>query len=372
MDFELSEEQELLHSGLRELLASACDAHRVRATAYDGDGRDPELWKTLADAGWTALVVPEADGGAGLRFEDLIVVLEEAGRAVLPLPLTTTLLGARILARASASPLRSDLLARIASGSASVTLALSGSPGGNDEGAGCSAERDGDRWRLTGSHAFVPHGPLADIALVEASLPDGGPGLFVLPTDASEITYTDLQVMDCSVRQYEMVLNGATVPAEAGILEPATGRKAIDGLLDEWRAALAAETLGACERLLEMTIAYAKEREQFGRPIGSNQAVKTRVAEMAATVERMRAAIYHAAVKIDADAEDKVLAVAMAKVATATPGAALASQAIHVHGGIGYTWEHDVHLYFKRIKSNELLLGDGMAHLARVADAVLS
>ena len=145
----------------------------------------------------------------------------------------------------------------------------------------------------------------------------------------------------------------------------------IDDLLDEWRAALAAETLGASERLLEMTVAYAKEREQFGRPIGANQAVKARIAEMAATVERMRAAIYHAAVKIDDAAEDRALAVAMAKVATATPGALVASQAIHVHGGIGYTWEHDVHLYFKRIKSNELLLGDGMAHLARIADAVL-
>jgi alkylation response protein AidB-like acyl-CoA dehydrogenase len=142
-------------------------------------------------------------------------------------------------------------------------------------------------------------------------------------------------------------------------------------LLDEWRAALAAESLGAAERLLELTVAYAKERVQFGRPIGANQAVKVRIADMGAAVERMRAAVYHAAVKIDAGAEDRALAAAMAKVATAAPGAWVGSQAIHVHGGIGYTWEHDAHLYFKRLKSNELLLGDEMHHLARVADAVL-
>ena len=371
MDFELSEEQKLLHNGLRELLTGACDARRVRTTAYDGDGRDPELWKTLADAGWTAVVVPEANGGAGLRFEDLVVVLEEAGRAALPLPLTTTLVAARALARAPERPPRSDLLAAIASGSASVTLAFSGSPGGNDESGGCSAEHHGDGWRLSGSRAFVPFGPLADEALVEAALPDGGRGLFSVRTDATGVAWTDLQVMDRSTRQYEMTLDGTPVATDASLFGADDAGPVIDDLLDEWRAGLAAETLGASERLLEMSVAYAKEREQFGRPIGANQAVKARIAEMGATVERMRAAIYHAAVKIDAGAEDRALAVAMAKVATATPGAALASQAIHVHGGIGYTWEHDVHLYFKRIKSNELLLSDGMAHLARVADAVL-
>ena len=212
MDFELSEEQELLRSGLRELLSRACDTRRVRAVAYDSSkASDPALWKTLADAGWTAVVVPEANGGAGLRFEDLILVLEEAGRAVLPLPLTTTLLAARTLARAPDSSLRSDLLAAIAGGSASATLALSGSPGGNDDNGGCTAQREGDRWRLSGSRAFVPFGPLADEALVEAALPDEARGLFAIRTDATGIGWSDLQVMDRSAPQYEMALDGARV-----------------------------------------------------------------------------------------------------------------------------------------------------------------
>jgi alkylation response protein AidB-like acyl-CoA dehydrogenase len=372
MDFDLSEDQELLRNGLRELLGRACDIRHVRAVAYDGDGRDPELWKALADAGWTGVIIPEADGGAGLRFEELILVLEEAGRAVLPLPLTTTLLAARTIARAPAGPSRSDLLSRIGGGSASATLALRGAPEDwNGERPGCVAERDGEGWRLSGSHTFVPYGPIADLALLEAALPQGGRGLFVVPAGADGITWVDLQVMDRSAPQYEMTLEAVTVASEASISAAEDAGPVIDLLLDEWRAALCAESLGVGERLLELTVAYAKDREQFGRPIGANQAVKARIAEMAAAVERMRAAVYHAAVKIDAGTEDQGLAVAMAKVATAAPGAFVGSEAIHVHGGIGYTWEHDLHLYFKRIKSNELLLGDGTTNLARVAEAVL-
>jgi alkylation response protein AidB-like acyl-CoA dehydrogenase len=364
MDFELSEAQELMRSGLRQLLDRECDAARVRGVAYDGDGRDAELWQSLAEAGWTGIAVPEAGGGAGGRFEDLVLVYEEAGRAVLPLPLTTTLLASRAIARAKAAE-RNETLSRIASGAASVTLALSTRPDLRD-GPGCAAERDGSGWRLAGSIGFVPYGPLADVALVEASLSDGTRGLFLMRTDASGASWTELQLMDRTTRQYDLSLDRA----ETSLLSD-DASQAIDDLAQEWSAALAAESLGAAQRMLELTVAYAKERVQFGRPIGTNQAVKWRVAEMGAAVERMRAAVYHAAVKIDADAAERAVAIAMAKVATAAPGAFVGSQAIHVHGGIGYTWEHDLHLYFKRIKSNELLLGDGTYHLARIAEAVL-
>ena len=369
MDFELSDEQVLMRSGLRELLDRSCDASRVRAVAYDGDGRDGELWRALADAGWTAVTVPEAEGGAGLRFEDLIGVLEEAGRVVLPLPLTTTLLAARALVRAPADTSRADVLSRIAAGTASVTLALNDTSAGpsGDRPAGCTAERKGESWRLDGSHTFVPYGTLADLMLIEARIGEDGAGLFLVPTAEAGVSWTDLQAVDRTTRQYDCSLAGVVVAGEARV----GGSEEIELLLDEWRAALAAETLGACDRMLEMTVAYAKNRTQFGRPIGANQAVKARIAEMGAAVERMRAAVYHAAVQIDAEAEDRGLAIAMAKAATAAPGAFVGSQAIHVHGGIGYTWEHDLHLYFKRVKSNELLLGDATASLARVADAVL-
>ncbi|MGB2694331.1 MAG: acyl-CoA dehydrogenase family protein [Dehalococcoidia bacterium] len=370
MDFELSEEQQLMRSGLRELLERACDIRHVRAVAYDSpQASDADLWRALADAGWTAVAVPEADGGAGLRFEDVALVIEQAGRAVLPAPLTTTLLASRSIARSPETSIRSDLLARIVSGEASVTLALRGSPNDwNGERPSLTAERSDEGWRLSGTSAFVPYGPEADVVLTEAETRHGR-ALVALPT--SEAASTGLQTMDPTAPQYEIALDGVVVPPDASLLGDTDASEEIDRLVDEWRVALAAETLGACERALELSVAYAKDRVQFDRPIGSNQAVKARIAEMAGTVERMRAAVYHAAVKIDAEAPDRVLAVAMAKAATATPGAWVASQAIHVHGGIGYTWEHDLHLYFKRIKANELLLGDGMASLARVADAVL-
>lgn len=362
MDFELSDDQELMRNGLRDLLSRACGIRHVRAVAYDGDHRDDELWQTLAGAGWTAVTVPEADGGAGLRFEELIVVVEEAGRAVLPLPLTTTLLAARAIAQAPDGAMRSDLLARIAAGDAMVTIALRDA----DRDEAGTAQRDGDGWRLEARYSFVPHGPLADLVLIEA-----GRGLIVLPASAAGLNWTDIGAMDRTVPRYELSVSDARVDPNVSLYGNADVGHAIDGLADEWRAALAAENLGACQRMLELSVEYAKDRLQFGRPIGTNQAVKWRIADMGAAVERMRAAVYHAAVKIDAGGEDRALAVAMAKAAASAPGAFVGSQAIHVHGGIGYTWEHDLHIYFKRVKSNELLLGDSYASLARVADAVL-
>ena len=200
MDFDLNENQEEMRNALRTLLQGACDIRHVRQVAYDGDGRDPGLWKALAEGGWTALMIPEAEGGSGLRFEDFIVALEESGRAVLPVPLTTTLLAGRTIEKAPAGAARSDLMKQIASGATSMTLAL---------GEGVKAEAAGANWKLSGKLEFVPYGPLAASALVEAGLPDGKRGLFIVPTGAAGINWLDLDVMDRTVRQYEMALGGS-------------------------------------------------------------------------------------------------------------------------------------------------------------------
>ncbi|HXR35620.1 MAG TPA: acyl-CoA dehydrogenase family protein [Candidatus Binataceae bacterium] len=362
MDFDLNENQEEMRTAVRALLTGACDIRHVRQVAYDGDGRDPSLWKALAEGGWTALMVPEAEGGAGLRFEDFIVLLEESGRAVVPVPLTTTLLAGRVIAAAPAGPARTDLLKRIATGATSFTLAL---------GEGVKAEAAGGNWRLTGKLEFVPYGPLAGAALVEAKLPDGKSGLFAVPTDAAGLSWLDLDVMDRTVRQHEMTLASVSVAGSASIFGSADASGAIETLIAEWRAALAAESLGVAEKMIEMSVAYVKERVQFGKPVGSNQAVKVRIAEMGAIIDRLRSAVYYAAWAIDSNVPERKVAIAMAKAAASAPGALLGSQAIHVHGGIGFTWEYDLHLYFKRIKSNELLLGDTSAALQQIADEVL-
>ncbi|HKD69011.1 MAG TPA: acyl-CoA dehydrogenase family protein [Candidatus Binataceae bacterium] len=362
MDFDLNENQQELRSALRSLFEGACDIRHVRQVAYDGDGRDPALWKALSEGGWTALMVPEAEGGSGLRFEDFIVLLEESGRAVAPVPLSTTLLAGRLIANAPAGPARSDTLRQIAAGTASFTLAL---------GEGVKAEATGGNWRLDGKLEFVPYGPLAATVLVEAALLDGKRGLFALPTDATGVKWLDLDVMDRTVRQHEMTLSNASVAAAASIFGTADASAAIQILVDEWRAALAAESLGVAEKMIELSVAYVKERVQFGKPVGSNQAVKVRIAEMGAVIDRLRSAVYYAAWAIDSNVPERKVAIAMAKAAASGPGAFVGTQAIHVHGGIGFTWEYDLHLYFKRIKSNELLLGDTSAALQQIADEVL-
>ena len=362
MDFDLNENQQEMRNALRSLFEGACDIRHVRQVAYDGDGRDPGLWKALSEGGWTALMVPEAEGGSGLRFEDFIVLLEEAGRAVAPVPLTTTLLAGRLITNAPPNAARGELLKQITNGASSFTLAL---------GEGVKAEAAGGNWRLSGKLEFVPYGPLAVAALVEAALPDTKRALFVVPTNAAGIQWLDLEAMDRTARLYEMTLSNVSVGGTASVFGNADAGPAIDTLLGEWRAALAAESLGVAEKMTELSVAYVKERVQFGKPVGSNQAVKVRIAEMGAVIDRLRSAVYYAAWAIDSNVPERKVAIAMAKAAASAPGAFLGSQAIHVHGGIGFTWEYDLHLYFKRIKSNELLLGDTSASLQQIADEVL-
>jgi alkylation response protein AidB-like acyl-CoA dehydrogenase len=366
MDLELSEEQEQLAEGLRGLLEGSGDIKRVRRISYegDGDGSDPELWEELVKNGWTTAAVPEQAGGLGLGFEEAMVIAIEAGRSVLHLPLCETLLAARVAERA-ASDAGARLLGEIADGK-SVTLAVGPSTGGiNDADDGVRASADG---QLTGLLRSVPFGPLTDRCLVEAELEGGGVGIFVLPSDAPGVEWRNRRAMDESVRRFDLELSGAE---GASLFGDSDARSETLRVVDEWRVLLAAQSEGSCRRLVEMTAEYVKERQQFGRPVGSNQAVKVRVAEMGAAVEKMRAAIYFAALAVEQDLEERALAVSMAKIESGVPGAFVATQAIHTHGAIGYTWEQDVHLFVKRVKSNELLLGAGHEALERVATLVV-
>lgn len=365
MDLELSEEQEQLAQGLRGLLEGSGDVKRVRRIAYDSDGRDPELWEELFKNGWSTATLPETAGGLGLGFEEAMVIAVETGRSVLHLPLCETLLAARVAGRASGDP-ADRLLGEIASGS-SVTIAVGPAAGGFNDDARDPVRASADG-QLTGLARSVPFGPQAQHCLVEAELEEGGNGLFALPCDAPGARWRERRAMDESVRRFDLELDAA---AGASLFGAADARDEILRLLDEWRVLLGAQTEGACRQLVEMTADYVKEREQFGRPVGSNQAVKVRIAEMGAAVEKMRAAIYFAALAVEQDLEERALAVAMAKIETGAPGAFVGTQAIHTHGAIGYTWEQDVHLFVKRVKSNELLLGTGHEMLGRVADLVV-
>jgi len=364
VNLELSEEQEQLAEGLRELLVGSGDIGRVRRFAYEGGGYDGELWEQLAKQGWTSASLPETAGGLGLGFEEALVIAIEAGRAVLHLPLCETLIASRIAGQA-AGEAGEPLLREIAAGH-SVTLALGASAGGiNDADDGVQTDGAG---RLVGSLRSVPFGPLADRCLVEAELASGRTALFALACKAEGVEWRERRAMDESVPRFDLELAGASA---ASLFGDADARSAIERLTDEWRVLLGAQSEGACRRLVEMTADYVKKREQFGRPVGSNQAVKVRVAEMGAAVEKMRAALYFAALAVEEESEERSLAVAMAKAETGVPGGFVATQAIHTHGAIGYTWEQDVHLFVKRVKSNELLLGAGHEMLERIANIVV-
>ena len=363
MELELNEEQGLLQAGLRQLLEGACDLRRVRRHSYDGDGRDPELWRELAANGWAASCVPEPLDGGGLGFEEAAIVALESGRALLHQPLIETLLAARALERAGCeAPLR-----EIAADGVSATLAVLeqsrdfASAPESPRARPCEAG-----WKLAGEHHGVPFGPLAQRCLVEAELESGKDALLWVRTDQPGVSWREVGAMDRTVRRYVLTLEAVEVPREF-----AAANGVFDELADEWRVLLAAQTQGASARLVEMTVDYAKKREQFGRPIGSNQAVKVRLALASAAVERMLAAVYHAALKIEQGAPDRGRAAAMAKLETAAPGSEVATQGIHVHGALGYTWEQDVQLFAKRIKSNEILLGSDADCLERIAQTIL-
>jgi alkylation response protein AidB-like acyl-CoA dehydrogenase len=363
MDLELSEEQEHLGEGLRSLLEGSGGERRMRRVAYEGDGSDPELWGQLVGNGWTTALLPESAGGLGLGFEEALVIAIECGRHVLHLPLCETLLATRVALQAG--PAGGDLLEAVAAG-ARLTLAVGGDiPGQNDADDGI-ARLDGEG-RLQGRVRSVAFGPLANRCLVEAKRPDGSTALVDLACDAAGAHWTERGAMDLSVRRFDLDLSGAPTSD----LFEGDARGQAERLADEWRVLMAAQTEGACRRMLELTADYVKRREQFGRPVGSNQAVKVRLAEMAAAVERLRAALYLAALAVQNESDERPLVVAMAKAQAAEPGAFVATQAIHAHGAIGYTWEQDVHLFAKRVKTNELLLGAGAEMMGRIADLVI-
>ena len=364
MDLELSEEQEQLAQGLRELLVGSGDIARMRRVAYEGDGQDEELWEELVKQGWSGASLPEASGGLALGFEETLVIAIETGHSLLHLPLCETLLATRAAGRAT-SEAAARLLRAIADGAA-ITLAVGAAAGGiNDAEDGVRAA-PGDH--VSGSLRSVPFGPLATHCLLEAENGNGGTDLFVVACDAEGVEWRARQAMDESVPRFDLELREASAEPLFG---DADAGDEIQRMTDEWRVLLGAQSEGACRRLVEMTADYVKKREQFGRPVGSNQAVKVRVAEMGAAVEKMRAALYFAALAVEQDLEERALAVAMAKLETGVPGAFVATQAIHTHGAIGYTWEQDVHLFVKRVKSNELLLGSEHEMLGRIGDLVV-
>jgi len=374
MDFAFSEEQDMLRRSARDFLTKEVSSKVVRRLMESDDSYDPGLWKKIADLGWTALGIPEAYGGVG-TFLDLIVVLEEAGRALLPGPFFATMgLAVPALIESGTEAQKKEALGSIASGEARATLAMT-EPSGRWDAGGItlSAKPVGGGWQLDGVKLFVPDAAHADYIVVAARTRgenEQGISLFLVKGQPKGMTVTPLKTLDMTRRWSEVRFDGVQLEANALMGAVDTAWPRLRRALEWGIAALCAEMVGGAQKVLETSTDYAKTRHQFGKPIGIYQAVSHKLADMLVLSESGRSATYYAAWTVEADAPDRALAGSMAKAYVSDAYRKIAGDGIQVHGGIGFTWEHDMHLYFKRAKASEVTLGDATYHRELVAQAL--
>ena len=365
MNFAFSEEQEELRRITRQFLEAKSPEPEVRAQMDTTDGYDPAVWSQMAnELGLQSLIVPEEHGGQGFTYVELTVVLEEMGRALLCAPFfSTVVLATNTLVHSGDEAAQKDLLPGIASGETIATVAFTEPNGRWDEsGIEATATKAGDGWTIDGTKMFVIDGHVANLVIVAAkSQADGGQGvsLFKVDGDAEGLTRTALSTMDQTRKQAKLEFSG--VPATL-IGTDGGGWDTLDRVLDLAAVGLAAEQVGGAQKVLEMAVQYAKDRVQFGRPIGSFQAIKHKCADMLLEVESAKSAAYYAA-WCAAELNEELPEVAcLAKAYCSEAYFHAAAENIQIHGGIGFTWEHRAHLYFKRAKSSELLFGDPTYH----------
>ncbi|MGH9214095.1 MAG: acyl-CoA dehydrogenase family protein [Acidimicrobiales bacterium] len=361
MNFAFSEEQEELRRIVRQFLDAKSPESEVRRLMETTEGYDPAVWQQMAqELGLQSLIIPEDFGGQGFTYIELIVVLEEMGRSLLCAPyFSTVALATNVLLHAGDDAAKKDLLPGIAAGETIATLAFTEESGRWDEaGITMPATKAGNGWTLSGTKMFVVDGHTADLILVAART-DTGVSLFRVNADAAGLTRTALATMDQTRKQakVEFEHTPATLIGTEG-----EGWTVLERVLDLAAVALAAEQVGGGQCCLDMSVAYAKERVQFGRPIGSFQAIKHKCADMLLEVESAKSAAYYAA-WCAAELNDELGEVAcLAKAYCSEAYFHAAAENIQIHGGIGFTWEHPAHLYFKRAKSSELLFGDPSYH----------
>ena len=364
----------MLRRSAREFLAKECSPKVVRRVMETEDGYDAALWKKIADLGWTALGIPEQYGGVG-TFLDLVVVLEEAGRALLPGPFFSTMgLAVPALIEAGSEAQKKEVLGAIAAGSARATLALTEPSGRWDaEGVSLTATQAGGGWRLDGVKLFVPDAAVADYMVIVARTRgegEDGISLFLVKGRPEGMTIKSLETLDMTRKWSEVRFDDVELGADALMGPQDKAWPRLRRALEWSTGALCAEMVGGVQKVLETSTEYAKTRHQFGKPIGIYQAVSHKIADMLVMSESGRSATYYAAWAVDADAPDRSLASSMAKAYVSDAYRKVAGDGIQVHGGIGFTWEHDMHLYFKRAKSSEVTLGDATYHRELVAQAL--
>ena len=367
MNFTFTEEQLLLQESARQFFAGNSDSAAVRRAMNSEDGFDAAIWSRLVnDMGWAGIAVPEAYGGLGLGQLEVAIVQQETGRTLCASPFFSSVcLAIPALLAAANEAQKQHWLPLLLSGhtAALANTGRRGQPGLNGIDALLTPSADGG-FTLSGEAGFVVFGHVADLLLVAARAPgstgDSGVSLIALARDSAGLRVEKRVAMDLTRPYASLYFDQVAVPASAVLGTAGQAGPALQRTLALGNIALAAEQVGSAEQCLSFTVDYAKQRVQFGRPIGSFQAVKHKLADMMVQIEAAKSAVYYAACAADEDPAQLFEAAAVAKSFASDIFAKCAGDAIQLHGGIGFTWEHDAHLYFKRARASANLLGDAL------------
>jgi alkylation response protein AidB-like acyl-CoA dehydrogenase len=371
MDFDLNKAQKLLQQSARDFFARECKPERVRElmatdTAYDGG-----LWRAMADQGWTGLIIPEEFGGLGLSLVDLIAVSEEMGRACLPGPFLSTLWAAALIDRAGGDGQRKQYLEPIAAGDMKATVALLEEDADwNPESVQLRAEKEGKGFRLRGRKEFVTDAEVADLIICVAR---GNDGLVLAPVEkgAKGMKIAATPGVDATRKLYSVEFEDVVAPEADALAFNTRTLDAVESATATAVVALCAEMLGGMQWTLENAVEYAKTRQQFGKPIGVYQAVQHQLADMFLMTEGARSATYYAAWAVSENDPSAKLAVSVAKACCSDAAREVGNRGAQVHGGIGFTWEHNLQVYYKRAKASEIMFGDANYHREEIARKVV-
>jgi alkylation response protein AidB-like acyl-CoA dehydrogenase len=371
VDLEFTSDQEELRDSVRSFLQKECPPDLVRSVIETGEPAK-ELWASMVALDWPGLAIPEDDGGVGLSFVETAVVAEELGRVIAPGPLLTTMSQFVPLVReVGTDDQRHTFLSKVASGELTGCVALADHPRRWSIGdLTMEAEPDGNDFVLTGTKfGVMADGTTDELAVIARAA--GGFGVFLVPV--AQATLTPVTALDPSRPLSTVTLDHVHVPRERVLGEPGSDatKLGITRALEEATVAIALETVGACDTLFQMVLAYVKDRHQFGVPIGSFQAVKHKMTDMYVYVERARSLCYYAAGAIENDDPSRPIAVAMAKSASDDCQRRVVQDAFQSFGGIGYTWEHDAHMFFKRAKTGGAMFGGSATHAVETAKLLL-
>ena len=363
MNFGFTEEQDLLRKTARVFIDEQAPLAVARGALERGESHAADLWRCFGELGWTGLCTPESYGGAGLSLVELCILVEELGRNLVPVPFVPHAIAAIAVLELGTSVQRERILPRLVSGESIATVCL---PAVESSVDSVAAAPQGAGFRLQGIARFVPDAASADLLLVHAVI-GGKLGFFAVPREARGVALRPLQALDTLRPLYEVTFDRVEIPRDAWLGEGTVSAAAIERLTDRALVVISAEMLGGAERCLESSVQYAKERVQFGKPIGIHQAIKHKCADMLFAVEAARSITYYAAWAAREGRGDAGVFASMAKATAGDAFRRAAGDNLQIHGGVGFTWEYDCHLLLRRARSDEAWLGGASFHRERIA-----